>query len=357
MKESLCNKYGFDAVGRQERLRLMRLDSQDHLLAKQLNEQVICPHLDELIEDFYEYMLGEEQILRFIGGLDINRLKRTQRNYLETLGQEFDSEFYFEKRLQIGLVHSMINLPLTLYQCSYFYLQDLLLRRIYQTKGLDAQQRSDLYEFSLKIICLDMSLATDTYFSANVETLEKSISTLRDDKEKLSTKVNVDTLTGISSRGYILIKAGKAMAEFQKSGQPFSLVVTDIDYFKAVNDTYGHAAGDAVLKNIAARMDNVVRGDDMVGRIGGEEFLIILPGSGLETARAVAERVRESIEICPIKFQDHVIDTTMSFGVAESVADENLEQLINRADQALYEAKRSGRNRVSLSEFASSTID
>ncbi len=354
MKESLCNKYGFDAVGRQERLRLMRLDHQDHLLAKQLNEKVICPHLDELIEDFYEYMLGEEQILRFIGGFDINRLKRTQRNYLETLGQEFDSELYFEKRLQIGLVHSMINLPLTLYQCSYFYMQDLLLRRIYQTKGLDAQQRSDLYEFSLKIICLDMSLATDTYFSANVETLEKSISTLRDDKEKLSTKVNVDTLTGISSRGHILIKAGKAMAEFQQSGQPFSLVVTDIDYFKAVNDTYGHTAGDAVLKNIAARMDNVVRGEDMVGRIGGEEFLIILPGSGLETARSVAERVRESIEICPIKFQEHVIDTTMSFGVAESVPDENLEQLINRADQALYQAKRSGRNRVSLSEFTSS---
>jgi diguanylate cyclase (GGDEF)-like protein len=335
----------------------MRLESQDHLLAKQLNDQVVLPHLDELIEDFYDYMLGEEQILRFIGGLDINRLKKTQRNYLETLGQEFDSEFYFEKRLQIGLVHSMINLPLTLYQCSYFYMQDLLLRRIYQTKGLDARQRSDLYELTLKIVCLDMSLATDTYFSTNVESLEKSVSSLRDEKEKLSTKVNVDTLTGISSRGHILIKAGKAMAEFQKSGQPFSLVVSDIDYFKAVNDTYGHATGDAVLKNVAARMDNIVRGDDMVGRIGGEEFLIILPGSALETASSIAERVRESIEIWPIKFQDHVIDITMSFGVAESVSDENLEQLINRADQALYEAKRSGRNRVSLSEFASSAID
>ncbi len=354
MKESLCKKYGFDTVGRHNRLRLMRLEEQDHLLAKQLNEQVICPQLDQLIDEFYDYMLGEEQILHFIGRLDINRLKKTQRNYLQTLGQGFDSEFYFEKRLQIGLVHSMINLPLTLYQCSYFYLQDLLLRKIYQTEGLDAQQRSALYEFTLKIICLDMSLATDTYFSNNVETLEKSVNRLREEKDKLSTKVNVDTLTGISSRGHVLINAGKAMVDSRKNGESFSLIVSDIDYFKAINDTYGHAAGDAVLKNVAARMDNLVRGDDMVGRIGGEEFLIILPGSDLEMASTVAERVRESIEKCPVKFQNNVIDVTMSLGVAEWFPDETLEQLINRADQALYEAKRSGRNRVRLTELAGS---
>jgi len=354
MKESLCKKYGFDTIGRHNRLRLMRLEEQDHLLVKQLNEQVICPQLDQLIDEFYDYMLGEEQILHFISGLDINRLKKTQRDYLQTLGQGFDSEFYFEKRLQIGLVHSMINLPLTLYQCSYFYMQDLLLRKIYQTEGLDAQQRSALYEFTLKIICLDMSLATDTYFSNNVETLEKSVSRLREEKDKLSTKVNVDTLTGISNRGHVLVNAGKAMADYQQGGQPFSLIISDIDYFKAVNDAYGHATGDAVLKNIAARLDNVVRGNDRVGRIGGEEFLIILHGSNLDMASAIAERVRASIEKCPIKFQGHAIDVTMSLGVAESAPEESLEELINRSDQALYEAKRSGRNCVRVSEFTGS---
>lgn len=348
--KSLCEKYGFTAAGREERLQLINFDRQDHAFAKQLHEQVIVPHLDSIIHDFYIFMLSEKQTLKILKGHDVNLLRKTQRKYLETLGQNFDSATYFEQRLHIGIIHALIELPLSLYQCSYFHLQDLILQSIDKTEDLDPQQRFNLIKFTLKIIALDISLATDTYFSMNLESLEDSIEHLRSEKEVLSTKVNFDMLTGINSRESIMEQAESALIDSQQNNGRFSLLVADIDFFKIVNDTHGHATGDEVLKNITARMDNVVRGDDMVGRIGGEEFLIILPGSGIEAASAVGERIRKAIEGSPIQFQDISLEITISLGAAELEKDETLEHLIGRADQALYKAKEAGRNKICLAE-------
>ncbi|MFK8069234.1 MAG: GGDEF domain-containing protein [Gammaproteobacteria bacterium] len=157
-------------------------------------------------------------------------------------------------------------------------------------------------------------------------------------------------LTGISSRESIMDQAENAFADANQNGSNFSLVVADIDFFKHVNDTYGHAMGDEVLKKVAGRMNNVVRGNDVIGRTGGEEFMIVLPQSDITAASAVGERIRQAIEKSPISFNDNSISITISLGAAQLKNNEKLEELIERADQALYEAKETGRNRVCLSE-------
>ncbi len=352
--KSLCTKYGFNSTGRRTRLQLMRLDPPDCIFAKQLHEQILLPNIDQLIDDFYVYMLGEKQTLAFLKQHDINRLKNTQRHYIKTLGVDYASVTYFEQRLQIGLRHALIELPLSLYQCSYLYLQGLILKRIDLTENLDHKQKFDLSNFTLKIVSLDISLATDTYFSINLESLENSLLNLRSEKEALSTKVNFDMLTGISSRESIIGQAQNAFADSAQNGYKFSLIVADIDFFKHVNDTYGHAMGDEVLKKVATRMNNVIRGNDVIGRTGGEEFLIVLPQSDITAASAVGERIRKAIEESSISFNGNSINITTSLGAAELKDNENLEDLIERADQALYKAKETGRNRICLSEKADS---
>jgi len=126
-----------------------------------------------------------------------------------------------------------------------------------------------------------------------------------------------------------------------------SLIMFDLDHFKKINDTYGHNAGDEVLKTVADRVKDNIRVTDIFARVGGEEFTILVPATGLEGAKVVADKLRQSIE-------SHAFETvgivTASFGVAEFERDEAIDALIKRADNALYEAKEHGRNRVVIAE-------
>jgi len=126
-------------------------------------------------------------------------------------------------------------------------------------------------------------------------------------------------------------------------------MILDIDHFKAVNDTYGHDAGDEVLKVFAQRMRNVVRQVDLVCRLGGEEFVIVMPDTPIDVASHVAERVRSTIELgpFPIAAGERAIPVTVSVGLANSHGDPNPDHLFKRADRALYRSKNEGRNRVS----------
>jgi diguanylate cyclase (GGDEF)-like protein len=135
------------------------------------------------------------------------------------------------------------------------------------------------------------------------------------------------------------------LARHKRSG---SVIYMDLDYFKKVNDVYGHAAGDAVLKTVGTILKAGVRRPDLVGRYGGEEFVLFLPESDAEGGAEVAERLRADLEAAVIESGGKRILITGSFGVSGSLITEglNLEILVNQADKALYEAKNSGRNRV-----------
>lgn len=168
--------------------------------------------------------------------------------------------------------------------------------------------------------------------------------------EKLAT---TDTLTSINNRRSILAFGEQEFERYKRYQFPCSVIILDIDYFKQVNDNYGHPIGDEVLIKVANLLQKSIRSVDQLGRFGGEEFLIILPQSSLEDAIAVANRLRRSIEQLSFDNLDYSFKVTISLGVdCCQPTDENIEQVIKRADQALFVAKDNGRNQVySLKEI------
>jgi two-component system cell cycle response regulator len=171
---------------------------------------------------------------------------------------------------------------------------------------------------------------------------------LRDRLEETVELAVRDPLTGLHNRRYMETHL-KALAEQAGiSARPLSVVLVDIDNFKSVNDTHGHAAGDNVLREFATRVRRNTRGVDLACRIGGEEFVIIMPDTALERACQVGERLRECIAAEPFHADGNArLDLTASVGIATLDGSQDaLEALFKRADQALYEAKRNGRNRV-----------
>ncbi len=158
----------------------------------------------------------------------------------------------------------------------------------------------------------------------------------------------VDPLTGLNNRRYLERRLASALDEAAHKGRPLSLMILDIDHFKSVNDTYGHDAGDEVLKSFAQRIRRAVRGADLVCRLGGEEFVIVMPGTPLTVAAGIAERIRAAIEAqaFTLHAQAQPIVVTTSIGLAERGDDANPDALLRRADRALYNSKSGGRNRV-----------
>ncbi len=167
-------------------------------------------------------------------------------------------------------------------------------------------------------------------------------------REALREQATKDFLTGIWNRSSILEILDRELQRSAREGNPVGVVLADLDHFKAVNDTFGHFAGDAVLREAARRMQSCCRGYDSIGRYGGEELLVILPGCQAECAEGQAERMRAVIESTPLTLGEDPYQLTCSFGVtwAEPGKAQPPEALIRTADDALYRAKRAGRNRV-----------
>lgn len=170
-------------------------------------------------------------------------------------------------------------------------------------------------------------------------------------EEELEAKAYTDALTGIANRRYFDEVAPREADRAARLHDPVSLVTVDVDHFKQVNDTHGHAAGDAVLVAVARAVRDAAREVDVVARVGGEEFAVLLPSTDVGGARAAAERIRLAVEQLVVRVDGAVLRVTVSAGVAELAAEppghaEGVEQLLARADGALYEAKRRGRNRV-----------
>lgn len=158
-----------------------------------------------------------------------------------------------------------------------------------------------------------------------------------------------DSLTGVYNRRYMSAHLDRSIMEIAQSPKPVSVVMFDIDHFKSVNDTYGHASGDEVLKELAKRVSNSIRDFDMLARYGGEEFTLVMPNTKPDVAHMVAERIRNVIANTPFAIPggQAPLSVTISLGVATTMDPmEVADSLIGRADEALYEAKKSGRNKV-----------
>jgi diguanylate cyclase (GGDEF)-like protein len=343
MSLTYCDKFDFDASKIAERLQWLELSVADHAIAAQLQQDIIRPHVDTIVSDFYTWLLSIDEARKMLVDNElISRLKQTQTQYLQNLGVAFDQDDYFESRLRVGQAHVWVGLSLSLYQCAYRYLGDLILTRIdYQQDNARA-----LTTFVHKIIALDMSLAIETYHLTQVQTLESSLDRSKRQQKTLRAVASTDSLTGLANHVAIIKELKRALRLASENEHPVVAIMADIDFFKQINDTHGHRVGDKALVEVARRIRSALRDFDEVGRYGGEEFLLVLNGADLSTAQHVAERVRAHVSDQPINLQGLEIHCSISLGVAAAQPDEESDVLLERADKALYAAKHSGRNCV-----------
>lgn len=211
-------------------------------------------------------------------------------------------------------------------------------------------RNAEMLRITLAIVLAGLLLAS--WISARIAAdvlgkLETASRELMQQKEAAEALARTDVLTGLANRRAFDEAAQREIRRAVRYGEPLALILTDIDRFKAINDTYGHHAGDQVLVNFAHTLRAAVREVDLVGRWGGEEFVILMPGTALEEARRAAERMRQAVAAAPACLGEAAYAYTASFGVAAfTAAMPTLDDLLRRADQALYRAKENGRNRV-----------
>ncbi|MEM7613103.1 MAG: diguanylate cyclase, partial [Pseudomonadota bacterium] len=181
--------------------------------------------------------------------------------------------------------------------------------------------------------------------------LTTELSTLKSRTEMLSEQLEqqqalllLDSLTQVHSRFAYERRMREEFASFERTSHPVSYTIWDIDHFKQINDSFGHQAGDNVLRSVAGYLSRYTRADDFVARIGGEEFVILLPGTDQKNALVIAEKLRALIAAAEFPMDGEVHSITISCGVAQLRAGDTLESVYDRADQALYAAKHAGRN-------------
>ena len=178
--------------------------------------------------------------------------------------------------------------------------------------------------------------------------LENKNEELKYAMEKIVEVATRDELTGCYNRRYIMDTLRQELAVSLRDKRPFTLLLIDVDYFKKVNDTYGHLVGDRVLADIAQTLQLTVRNMDTLARFGGEEFACMLPGTTADEAAVLADRIRHTISVQRIAFNGGELNVTVSIGVAQWLPGESIESVIHRADLGLYAAKAKGRNCVVL---------
>ena len=204
-----------------------------------------------------------------------------------------------------------------------------------------------LTEFLLLAVVLPWFAAMGGYVNRLRRRLSDSNRDLQRAFDRIEQLAIRDELTGAYNRRFMLECLARERSRMERLGAPFSICLLDIDHFKAINDTLGHAAGDTVLRQLPKLAAASLRSVDLFGRFGGEEFLLILPGTGLAGAQAVAERLRAALEAARLEGLDSR-RVTATLGVAEAAPREAVAELLARADRALYEGKARGRNRVTI---------
>jgi diguanylate cyclase (GGDEF)-like protein len=210
-----------------------------------------------------------------------------------------------------------------------------------QTSGYSLLQTAILLEEQVRLHTagLEAALAEN----------ERITRTLKESEAKFQEDSTRDALTGLYNRRFLQDSLERELAAARRHGGPISLIMVDLDHFKAINDRYGHLGGDQVLRAIGDILHRQVRGSDIFSRFGGEEFLLVLPGMPLETAAGRAALLRQELAATPIAFGAEQIPVTASFGVAAFPGHgDSAQSLVAAADLALYAAKRAGRNRVHL---------
>lgn len=318
--------------------------------AESLRERIVAGlNLYELVpvlDDFAVLMLavadlGQREFEGYLKQLNErlstfqNNLQDAHEGYADSMSaaQELDSEL----REQVGGLHSSVQEATDLN--SLKEVVGTRLDGLLSTMDQYQRQRGELEH------ALSGRLQT---LVERVASMEQEAKGFRDHIEEQRQKALTDPLTGLPNRAAWDERQELEVARWQRYGGELLMAVLDIDFFKRINDDYGHLAGDKVLKIIATELAKRLRKTDFIARFGGEEFVLLIPGTPLEGAQQLLETLRTAIESCPFHFKGERVTITLSAGVSAFAAGERAEQVFERADQALYRAKRSGRNRIEV---------
>jgi diguanylate cyclase (GGDEF)-like protein/PAS domain S-box-containing protein len=210
----------------------------------------------------------------------------------------------------------------------------------------------DGHEFPVELSLAAVMTEGKPEFSAFI----RDITERKRAEAELLEMATTDFLTGLANRRYFMTRMTDELARLQRlDNRHVAVLMLDLDHFKNVNDTHGHAIGDAMLRHFASLMREELRKIDIAGRVGGEEFAIILPGASPDEARVFAERFREKVATTPLRQDNQAIPVTVSIGIAAMQAsDSSADAALIRSDEALYRAKKNGRNRVEVTSEAGS---
>lgn len=310
--------------------------------------------LGELVEDD-RWIAGQLEAVRTLlnGAVDARSIRDAERGFKEVL--------FKQSRIKASVTEAKNTLKSLLATFverlgeaaantgEYYNKIRSFAERIENTDSIDSL-RSLLDEITTDTLSMqiDMLRSRDELVAARqqAEAAEKRLQTLETELARVSEQVLEDQLTATLNRRGMDQALAREMARVRRSGKPLSLIILDLDDFKKLNDTRGHAAGDAALMHIAEIMRQTVRLTDSIARYGGEEFLIILPEVILDDGKALAQRLQQQLVSKPLVYGQDRLAITFSAGVAQFVDGEDAKALVQRADRAMYQAKLQGKNRV-----------
>ncbi len=343
----LCDRFAITPEEIRARRRFHNFTPDDEANLAEIRS-LLARKAGDIIEEFYAHLLEFGELHRFIPDeKTLLRLKETQKQYLIGVGLGADQLDYFEGRLRVGMAHERIGLKLKWYIGAYATLFEITAREIAAEHAGEAGKISSLLASLEKIFTLDLTLALETYYETTVERVESMLKELESTEHKLRLASRLDSLTKINNRQFLMETLEMEILRSRRFNRPFTLLFADIDHFKEINDQHGHVFGDFVLQAVVELMRGILRPTDIIGRFGGEEFVIGLVETNEKTAEQIAERIRLKVAHAPFEQKNKKAPVTLSIGVValgSNVSD--LDHLLERADHAMYEAKAAGRNRV-----------
>jgi len=294
---------------------------------------------------YLNYQKNHNRLLFNLGGF-----VTTAYAIIATLNFGWSSGFYFLVLAVLPL--TFLNIPsrkivavllglllgggvITLYIVSQFYPPVIQL----------SQEVSRGLFFANLLWCVTSLAVIGYFFEKGAAATEASLVLVN---KRLNNLASTDPVTNLANRRTMLSRINQEKIRLERTGEPFSLIMIDIDNFKVVNDEYGHDAGDFVLVTLAAIINFIIRKQDHVARWGGDEFLVFLPETGISGARVVAEKMRARILTTPFIYREMDIPVTVTLGVSECDVEAGIGNCIRKADIALYAGKQAGKNRVTL---------
>lgn len=331
--ESLINEMGVTPDEIALRKEFLEFGEFDIELLREIHEQIQNTHFDDVFTDlFYRHLRSFPELQKLIpDDAAVNKLKVVQSQYFKRLTAGEYGENYVIDRLRVGYIHQQIGLKPKWYTGAYRKYLSSLLSVVCKMPGWSNERIIDSYNALLKIVFFDMELALDTY--------------LESDRQELAHLANHDQLTGLPNRYLLNDRIEQAIHQAHRENSKVAILFIDLDRFKIINDSLGHAVGDKVISAVAARFAESLREGDTIARLGGDEFVVVL--AGMEREEGIASVTRKLLDSIaqPIVVNTSDFYITASIGIAVYPLDgDNQSALLKNADTAMYQAKQEGGN-------------